>query len=455
MKKILLTIVLLATFCLGSKAATYYYVQGYTPYFDRAWTDRTADRMTNISGTNRYYLIKEWTIEVDETTTYFRIHRSAEGTADGGRQQVYFSYENAYSSVNNIPYANFAPLYFEKAGTYRVFFTIDKADRGTYNFSTQLNESNEFEMNSIQVVIIPISSAPKLSADQGGSSVWEEQNMTYSSEDMKYYLSQEVDVTQDGYVGKFNVNNVYYRTTADGGHKVFGTAGEAGGDNISVVFPDVCHYEMKFTFDPIWRTAPTCTIRGYHDLTIGSYGYSTLSHNMALDVPQGVKAYYVRKNGNGNLMSTPTYNVPKTNTSAQVGTGVIVEGTAGTTHRFYRSANQSTAIPTGNILRGTGSSSYSVADYETYCFTAKDNTVGFYLAVAGDYAPFKAFLPASEVSAAREFIGIHFDSENPLSVDAVREQLVDDSTYYNLQGQPVEHPTKGLYIVGGRKVLVK
>ena len=34
-------------------------------------------------------------------------------------------------------------------------------------------------------------------------------------------------------------------------------------------------------------------------------------------------------------------------------------------------------------------------------------------------------------------------------------QPSDNTTYYNLQGQPVGTPTKGIYIRGGKKVLVR
>ena len=30
-----------------------------------------------------------------------------------------------------------------------------------------------------------------------------------------------------------------------------------------------------------------------------------------------------------------------------------------------------------------------------------------------------------------------------------------DAKYYNLQGQPVEHPTRGIYIYNGKKVVVE
>ncbi len=33
------------------------------------------------------------------------------------------------------------------------------------------------------------------------------------------------------------------------------------------------------------------------------------------------------------------------------------------------------------------------------------------------------------------------------------ETSLQDGTYYNLTGQPVPHPTKGLYILNGRKVM--
>ena len=40
-------------------------------------------------------------------------------------------------------------------------------------------------------------------------------------------------------------------------------------------------------------------------------------------------------------------------------------------------------------------------------------------------------------------------------IDAVESETVDVKAFYDLQGRVVDNPTKGIYIVNGKKVLVK
>ena len=46
------------------------------------------------------------------------------------------------------------------------------------------------------------------------------------------------------------------------------------------------------------------------------------------------------------------------------------------------------------------------------------------------------------------------EASESTGVEAVRN-IANDNQYYNMQGRRVAHPTKGLYIVNGRKVLMK
>jgi hypothetical protein len=41
------------------------------------------------------------------------------------------------------------------------------------------------------------------------------------------------------------------------------------------------------------------------------------------------------------------------------------------------------------------------------------------------------------------------------SVDIAQHEQINDNKYYNLNGQEVKHPTKGMYIRNGRKVVVR
>jgi hypothetical protein len=55
---------------------------------------------------------------------------------------------------------------------------------------------------------------------------------------------------------------------------------------------------------------------------------------------------------------------------------------------------------------------------------------------------------------ARTFIG--FDDEGTTTaIDRIAAEKMVNGEVYNLQGQRVAQPTKGLYIVNGKKVVMK
>ena len=54
-------------------------------------------------------------------------------------------------------------------------------------------------------------------------------------------------------------------------------------------------------------------------------------------------------------------------------------------------------------------------------------------------------------------IGIDFDddSEGTTGINDVQKRVSEQNVYYNLQGQRVDNPGKGLYIKNGRRVVIK
>ena len=67
-------------------------------------------------------------------------------------------------------------------------------------------------------------------------------------------------------------------------------------------------------------------------------------------------------------------------------------------------------------------------------------------------APFRAYFEVPAVAPAR--INLHFDDVTT-GIEAVNSLMNNVEGYYNLSGQRVAQPTKGLYIVNGKKIIVK
>lgn len=82
-----------------------------------------------------------------------------------------------------------------------------------------------------------------------------------------------------------------------------------------------------------------------------------------------------------------------------------------------------------------------------------EKSVGFYpWGGTTDLSAGKVYLQAKALYGARAFLGFNDDVT---AIEAVKAQNVVKGEYFNLAGQRVAQPTKGLYIVNGRKVVMK
>ena len=133
--------------------------------------------------------------------------------------------------------------------------------------------------------------------------------------------------------------------------------------------------------------------------------------------------------------------------SASVLNDVAIPATTKTaTYDF--SANEMVGVNSQTTIAldgGSGKTNYILAN--------GGSGVGFYKAAVGGakLAAHKAYLSTATASASRDFLGFN---EGTTGVNEVKTQKVDGE-YFNLAGQRVAQPTKGLYIVNGKKVIMK
>ena len=115
---------------------------------------------------------------------------------------------------------------------------------------------------------------------------------------------------------------------------------------------------------------------------------------------------------------------------------------------------ESTSAPVVNLANELKSSDDAITADGTQYILAKDgDDVGFYKATVGStIAARKAYL-VSPVGA--NFLSFSFDGD-ATGIEKVENAAVNaNGTMFNLAGQRVAQPTKGLYIVNGKKVVVK
>ena len=200
------------------------------------------------------------------------------------------------------------------------------------------------------------------------------------------------------------------------------------------------------------------------DLTVTSAGYASLYLSSAVEIPLGVEVYTATAvEGDLLKMQQVTGILP-------ANTGAIVKADAGT-YSFNYSDENPAAIE-GNLLLGTTTSTYikPTAGTAAYVLSQVDGIVGMYLAELNGEGRFlnnanKAYMLLGEIKIEDGEIdtsapgtqlsaGYRFDFGGTTGVEKVeiRKEKVE---IYDLQGRKVENPTTGIYIIKGKKVLVK
>jgi hypothetical protein len=191
------------------------------------------------------------------------------------------------------------------------------------------------------------------------------------------------------------------------------------------------------------------------EISIGSAGMGTFCSVSALDFSgtEDIKAYIVSafKPGTGEVTLTRITDVP-------ANTGIVVKGEENT----YSIPPGPGDIIVSNMLVGVTEDTplnKVDGDYTNYILAKKGGNLGFFAVTDGStLSAGKAYLPlptASLPSSVREF-SLIFDDEETTGVTNIRTKKADvRDEYYNLAGQRVAQPTKGLYIVNGKKVFIK
>lgn len=125
-----------------------------------------------------------------------------------------------------------------------------------------------------------------------------------------------------------------------------------------------------------------------------------------------------------------------------------------------------TVLGSGNRLRPTGDEGVTAGDMaqldkdcKYYRLTMHNGSeLGFWWGAsegyAFDLAANKAYLAVPDTESAAA--GFTFEDGGATVIEAIaKEQVTADKTVYNLNGQRVSAPTKGLYIVNGKKVIIQ
>ena len=195
-----------------------------------------------------------------------------------------------------------------------------------------------------------------------------------------------------------------------------------------------------------------------YDVPINSYGYASLFLDMPVSVPAGSTAYYC-------IIEEDYVNLCPVGNIVPGSVGVIIESEPNTTCTLtYTTETNGNAesILNDNQLVGFNKDSVIAADgHAYYALNVKDNKLGFYIPqtatdatdAAGGFTAIanKAYLKVDVEQKATMFL-IRRGYDETAIVPIVH---VSDNITYDLQGRIVSSPASGLYIRGGKKIIIR
>lgn len=184
---------------------------------------------------------------------------------------------------------------------------------------------------------------------------------------------------------------------------------------------------------------------GGYDLTVDGSGLASLYLDFAAVIPQGVKAYAVKERRDNELVITRIEDgiVPAR-------TGVIVEAAPGT----YKFGHSSSAGTAASLLQGTLEDLATEAGLAYYTVGEQQGTgEPAMLRFDGTVLPAHTAYLTADAAGAPDFFTLRLVQTGIGGIDA--DDTAGSRFVYDLGGRRVKSPARGLYLMKGRKVIVK
>ena len=187
-------------------------------------------------------------------------------------------------------------------------------------------------------------------------------------------------------------------------------------------------------------------------VTITAAGYATYVPSYDLNFSAtSIEAYKVKVSEKGKATLTKVDNVP-------AGTPVLLYKDGGATENIPVMTGAA-AVTDNDLVAGTGAAVATTdGGYTNMILNNVGGNIGFYFAAGQTVAANRAYLhfAASLAPEASSRMVMVFGEETTGISDTTRLNNKEKITnIYNLSGQRVAQPTKGLYIVNGKKVIIK
>ena len=185
------------------------------------------------------------------------------------------------------------------------------------------------------------------------------------------------------------------------------------------------------------------------DINLHSSGYSTIALDHSAIIPTGVEAYTVTSDG-----TTIHYKRVIGNKLAK-GTGYFIVGTGKAT---FKPAKESIAEVNANNLVGVTEKEEVSGSNIYFLSTTQKGVTGFFCLGNNKYEfpANKAYLQVSGTIGNAQYFLVHLDETETRIDNTESEEKTSHSrnNVYNLAGQKMSHPQKGINIVNGKLTIM-
>lgn len=211
-------------------------------------------------------------------------------------------------------------------------------------------------------------------------------------------------------------------------------------------------YDLSIVFNDYWGdkgletvSSYTSTLKSIPATTVGGYGtFSSATHDLDFS-SASLTAYTATSAADGLVHMEPvTGKVP-------AATGLFLVGAT----EYIPVTTDASSVGTNLLHPTTGGDIYNSSKFQYVL--GNQSGIAFYK-VGGSLSPAagKAYLETDAAAANNARLAFIFDDdENTTGIVNNKREVTAIDGYYNLNGQRVANPTKGLYIVNGKKVIIK
>lgn len=300
---------------------------------------------------------------------------------------------------------------------------------------------------------------------QSKPAVYSDALRVYKGGEFAFYSTNGQPITQIKLTFATKDGNGSNITLADDqvGSYADGTFTASASDNLVVV-----RFTTTITSKHSKITTATVTTKSdatvTEDVTITGAGFGTLFTEQPFEVPEGMTAGIITAAGEADAEGIATLTLDWAYNAGDIvpaATPLLIKGDAKT--YTYTCKGTVEAAPTGNLLHGSATATETTGEAGdlfymlSYGKGERADQLGFYYknsdGSAFTSAAGKCWLALPGTSGVKGFVFV--DSE-VTGINSAATINGEAATVYDLQGRRVSAPAKGgIYIVGGKKVLVK